>query len=211
MKYEGFPKGVRSIPVPTPIFGSLLEKIDDINELKCTLRLIWLIQKKKGADQYVTEGEIKSDRILSNSVGSQQNIMNALQMAVNRGTFIYFINKRDQTQFFTLNSEYGRKLAKNSDSITIENDPEPWLSEEKLPSVYSLYEQNIGVITPIIADKIKEAEDLYPAKWIQDAIEESATNNKRSWSYVSAILKSWKTGGRRDGKSTRNTGKTRYR
>ena len=91
MKYEGFPKGVRSIPVPTPIFGSLLEKIDDIDELKCTLRLIWLIQKKRGRNQYVTEGEIKSDRILSNSVGSQQNIMNALQMAVDRGTFIYFI------------------------------------------------------------------------------------------------------------------------
>ena len=33
MRYEGFPKGVRSIPVPSPIFGPLLEQIDDLDEL----------------------------------------------------------------------------------------------------------------------------------------------------------------------------------
>ena len=211
MKFEGFPRGVRSVPVPSPIFGSLLEKIDDLCELKCTLRLIWIIQNKKGANRYITEAEIKSDRVLSNSLGNHENIMKSVQMAVDRGTFICFRADENQTPIFALNSETGKSLAGNAHRIKMDNDPEPWHPEVPLSSVYSLYEQNIGVITPIIADKIKESEDLYPTKWIEDAIGESVTNNKRSWSYVSTILENWKTRGRRDGKSTRNTGKTRYR
>ena len=58
---------------------------------------------------------------------------------------------------------------------------------------------------------IKEAEDLYPSSWIPEAISESVTNNKRNWNYISTVLESWKTRGKRDGKPTRNTGKTRYR
>jgi len=210
MIYEGFPKGVRNIPVPSPIFGPLLEQIDTLDELKCTLRLIWLIQKKGGRNQYLTEAEIKSDRILSNSLGNH-NVMKTVRAAVARGVFIYFLSKPNMTQIFTLNSEYGRKLAETSDWITVENDPEPWHSEESLPTVFTLYEQNIGIITPIIADKIKEAEDLYPSSWIPEAISESVTNNKRNWNYISTVLESWKTRGKRDGKPTRNTGKTRYR
>ena len=210
MRYEGFPKGVRSIPVPSPIFGPLLEQIDDLDELKCTLRLIWLIQQKGGGNRYVTESEIKSDRILSNSLG-HRNVMKTVQTTVARGTFIYFMCKPDRTQIFTLNSEYGRRLAETSDSIVVEDHAEPWHSETSLPTVYALYEQNIGIITPIIADKIREAEDLYPDEWIQGAISESVTNNKRSWSYISTVLETWKTRGKTDGKPTRNTGKTRYR
>jgi DNA replication protein len=59
-----------------------------------------------------------------------------------------------------------------------------------------LYEENIGPLTPIIADTLKEAEELYEAEWISDAIEAAVKNNKRSWKYVEAILKRWKEEGR---------------
>ena len=38
MAFGGFPRRVQYTPVPSPVFGPLLEEIDDLGELKCTLR-----------------------------------------------------------------------------------------------------------------------------------------------------------------------------
>ena len=57
MKFSGFPRRVRSLPVPSPLFGELLEDIDDLSELKCLLRVIWLLQQKRGYPRYVTLAE----------------------------------------------------------------------------------------------------------------------------------------------------------
>ena len=51
MNFAGFPRKVRFTPVPSPLFGPLLEQIDDLSELKCTLRLIWLLHQKRGYPQ----------------------------------------------------------------------------------------------------------------------------------------------------------------
>ena len=40
MPSSEFPPRVRYTPVPNPLFGPLLEQIDDLAELKCTLRVI---------------------------------------------------------------------------------------------------------------------------------------------------------------------------
>jgi DnaD/phage-associated family protein len=59
-----------------------------------------------------------------------------------------------------------------------------------------VYEENIGPLTPLIADALKDAEELYSPEWILDAIELAVKNNKRSWKYSEAILKRWKEEGR---------------
>jgi DnaD/phage-associated family protein len=58
-------------------------------------------------------------------------------------------------------------------------------------SIFSLYESEIGIITPMIAEEIIEAEKIYPIDWFQAAFQEAARNNKRSWAYAKAILKRW--------------------
>jgi len=64
------------------------------------------------------------------------------------------------------------------------------------PNLYELYEQNIGLITPMMADQLKLDEAEYPYEWIVEAIDEAVQHNARSWKYVSAILKNWKDKGR---------------
>ncbi len=64
------------------------------------------------------------------------------------------------------------------------------------PSIFSLYEKNIGLITPGIADRLKDAEKEFPLEWIQAAIEEALIANVRKWNYIDAILKRWKVEGR---------------
>lgn len=67
-------------------------------------------------------------------------------------------------------------------------------SEER-PAVFSVYEHEIGILTPMISDELMDAEKEYPPEWIPLALHEAAANNKRSWAYAHAILKRWKIEG----------------
>jgi DnaD/phage-associated family protein len=64
------------------------------------------------------------------------------------------------------------------------------------PDIYKLYENNIGLITPMIAEQLKSASDEYPLDWIEDAIRIAVENNVRRWSYIARILASWNERGR---------------
>ena len=64
------------------------------------------------------------------------------------------------------------------------------------PNIFVLYEQNIGLLSPLIADQLKDAAEQYPPEWIEAAFREAVLHNKRKWSYISAILRHWEAEGR---------------
>ncbi len=64
------------------------------------------------------------------------------------------------------------------------------------PNIFALYEANIGMLTPLIADELREAEETYPPEWVEDAFREAVAMNKRSWRYIQAILRRWREEGR---------------
>ncbi|MGE0599494.1 MAG: DnaD domain-containing protein [Dehalococcoidia bacterium] len=72
----------------------------------------------------------------------------------------------------------------------------PIESKEQRPGIFRLYEEHIGTITPMVGDRLVEAEDLYPAEWIVDAFREAAELNARNWRYIEKILKNWAEEGR---------------
>lgn len=59
------------------------------------------------------------------------------------------------------------------------------------------YESEIGALTPLVADAIRDACKEYPADWIIEAIGIAVDNNSRRWNYVLAILKNCKAAGKR--------------
>ncbi len=65
-------------------------------------------------------------------------------------------------------------------------------------AVFRMYEAEIGLLTPIISDAINGWFADVPAQWIVDAIHRAVVANKRSWSYVEAILRAWKAKGAQD-------------
>ena len=79
------------------------------------------------------------------------------------------------------------------------------------PNIYKLYEQNIGPLTPLIADALKEAEAEYPPEWIEEALDEAVRRNKRNWKYVEAILRGWKEEGRGKEQNRQNAEELRGR
>jgi DnaD/phage-associated family protein len=82
-------------------------------------------------------------------------------------------------------------------SVVWEGDVEPRIAADP-PNAFRLYEQNIGPLTPLIADQITQAIRDYPADWIEDAIGEAVAYNRRSWRYIVRILENWKATGRRE-------------
>jgi len=75
------------------------------------------------------------------------------------------------------------------------------------PGIFEIYEQNIGVITPLLAEQLAEAERLYPPRWIEEAFTEAVTYNKRNWKYVRRILENWAAKGRDDGTRGQDSGR----
>ncbi|MFH1485126.1 MAG: DnaD domain protein, partial [Chloroflexota bacterium] len=82
-------------------------------------------------------------------------------------------------------------------------------AREARPNIFELYERNIGLLTPIITDELREAERLYPRAWIEEAFREAVELNKRNWRYIARILERWATEGKR-GESRRDTTDKQY-
>jgi len=64
------------------------------------------------------------------------------------------------------------------------------------PNIFVIYEQNIGMMTPMIAEQLRDMEKSYPPDWVQEAFEIAVSRNKRALRYIAAILKSWETEGK---------------
>ncbi len=222
MKFSGFPDRVRSIPAPAPLFGQLLEQIDDLAELKCALRVIGLLQRKKGYPRFVTLREALADRTLATALGSADAIPDALDACVRRGTLAMAVMERggNEERLYALNTERDRLALSRTAAEAIvvgysqtQPNPEPWDATIERPNIFALYEANIGMLSPMLADELKEAEALYPMDWIEDAFREAAAQNVRSWRYIARILESWeregRSAGRSDGKSRRYSKKVK--
>ncbi|MHB8619479.1 MAG: DnaD domain-containing protein, partial [Chloroflexota bacterium] len=78
--------------------------------------------------------------------------------------------------------------------------------ETARPNVFTLYEQNVGLLTRMIAEELMDAEATYPRLWIDEAFRIAVESNKRNWRYIKAILGRWAAEGREDGTFGRHPG-----
>jgi DnaD/phage-associated family protein len=95
------------------------------------------------------------------------------------------------------NAAFVAKLAHGSAQppkmLWIENVP-PQIKLDR-PTVFRLYEQNIGPLTPLLAERLIRAMELYPVEWIEAAISEAVAYNRRNWRYIVRILENWTADG----------------
>jgi DnaD/phage-associated family protein len=116
-------------------------------------------------------------------------------------------------RLYFLNSERGRaalRAIEKGEWKPTGDTRQPIALDMERPNVFRLYEENIGPLTPLIADVLREAEATYPLEWIQEAVRIAVENNVRRWRYVEAILSSWKKEGR-DAKDRRDTEEDRHK
>jgi len=208
--FAGFPAKMEFTPIPNLFLSYLMHQISDINELKTTLHIFMSIYVKKGYPRFTSLGELLSNTSLMKDLGqadkpAEDTLRKALELAVKRGTILHMSvdcdSKPEDIYFLnTISDRQAMAKVKNGElklsglkAKTIPHTP-----TEELPNIFTLYEENIGMLTPMIAEEIKEAERLYPETWIRDAIKIAVTQNKRKWDYIAAILERWTREGRQD-------------
>ncbi len=219
--FRGFPAGKQPYtPVPNLFFSELLPEIEHLGELKVTLHVFWLLARKKEAQPCVSTTELAADQRLLSGLASpgmspEQALRDALDRAVARRTLLRVTTGQDPARrdWYFVNSERGRRamddlLAGRWMPADID---EPVQLQAERPNIFLLYEQNIGPLTPLLAEELMEAEDTYPASWIEDAFREAVELNKRSWRYVQRILERWAAEGKTDETARRGDERDRRR
>lgn len=220
--FNGFAEGkVSFTSIPGPFFTQLLPEIDRLDELKVTVYVFWRLDRMEGTFRYLRCSDFLDDQRFMQGLGEDHNqssvaLDEALQRCVERGTLLE-ANVAFETgseKIYFLNSPKGQAavqaIAKGNWRPSGDPDYPLDLSLDQ-PNVFHLYEQHIGPLTPMIADTLRDAEDIYPDVWIEEAIRLAVENNVRRWSYVEAILNRWQEEGRHDRKDRRDTEKDRRR
>lgn len=220
--FSGFPDGrLKTIALPTLFFSELLPIIDDLAELRVTLYAFWALHRKDGRVRYLRRQDFLQDDLLLESLGRPRRaaeavLDDALERTIARGTLLHISVEGAEGlhDLYFMNTERGRAavegITRGEWRPTADSDQPVTLSVER-PNVFVLYEQNIGPLTPIIAEHLRDAEQDYPVAWIEEAIEIAVSNNARKWSYISRILERWKAEGKHDATSGGDSARDRRR
>jgi len=136
---------------------------------------------------------------------SAGKIHSGLEKAVERGSLLR--SEYEASVLYFLNSPRGRAAAEAFAKGEWRESARIMSAPLERPNIFRLYEENIGPLTPLIADMLKEAEGLYKEEWFEEAFTIAVRNNKRNWRYVEAILKRWKEEGKNGKKDQQNSDK----
>jgi DNA replication protein len=223
--FAGFPPGRNPyVPLPEPFFTQILPEIEDVGELKVTLHLFWRLSQKRGIPRCASDRELVADPLLRRMLRRrgdprphEERLRAALELAFARGTLLRVRARVDGevVAWYFFNTQRSRRAVERL--LGGETSPErllelegpvgglregdpatrrPLLLEVERPNVFALYEQNVGLLLPMVAEELKDAAERYPADWMEAAFREAVQQNKRSWSYIRAILKRWESEGK---------------
>jgi len=203
--FNGFSPGKNeTVPLHAQFFTEVLPLVDDLAEMKVLLFCYRALQQKTGTYRYLVQEDFLEDEALCQGLAVIDEDVKAvlergLERALEHGVLLAAtVQEYGQAQtFYFMNTHRGQAAVRQiaagefmpDASRRIEILPER-------PSIFRLYEENIGTITPMIAEDLKEAEDDFPHVWLEEAMKIAVESNKRSWKYVRAILVRWQQEGR---------------
>jgi len=208
--FAGFPDGHLSYtPIPDLFFSDLLADINDLAELKLTIYMFWALYHQKGSPRYLSMTELESEGSLLSGIPAQvdetrlETLHHAVENAVARGTLLRLDVESDEgvISYLLLNTSQGRDTIREvkRGTLVLETEGrviEPHIVQER-PSIFALYEDNIGLLTPLISEQLLEASRTFPDNWIRDAFKIAVERNVRNWRYIEGILKRWEAAGRK--------------
>jgi DNA replication protein len=201
--FEGFADSESSTRLPDGFFN-LLHDFARLEDLMVALQVLHQLDHLEGssflreADIVTAIADLPPDTVQL-SLGRITSL-GVLVMAEHNGTRLYLLNTprgRSQAEAFQAG---GPGAVAQAASMPLER-----------PNVFRVYEDNIGPLTPLIADALRDAQEQYSPDWVTDAVELAVMHNKRSWKYCEAILQRWKEEGRAEKQNRRDDAAARQR
>jgi DNA replication protein len=197
-KFSGFTSSETFTQLPDS-FIHLLKEIDDVVELKVTLYAIWRIEHIEGHFCALCETDFETEPLGM----SLEEIRTGLRKSVERGTLLRSQHEADV--FYFLNSPRGRLATEAFAKGNWRESAKIMSAPRSKSNIFKLYEENIGPLTPLLSDMLREAEKNYPSTWFEEAFEIAVSRNIRNWKYVEAILTRWKEKGKDERKDQQDT------
>ena len=210
--FRGFPPRVEVTPLPNVFFSEVLSVISSLLELKAVMQVFFLLSRRKGYPRFVSFSELSRNPVIEGELGKMPGdgdilLKDALESAVKQGILLHIpidVNGRSDDAYFINNQAEKDTISKIMSGTlkipSVEIRAREESASEQPRDIYSLYEHNIGMLTPILAEELQEAEHRYPPEWIEEAFREAVRANVRNWKYIHGILKRWQREGRKDGK-----------
>lgn len=202
MPFSGFSTD-KLIALPPELFSEVLPAITLPTELKVTLHVFFRLSRQRTAPRRLSWDELAADRTLRRGLRAvsrlrqPEDMLNeGLDAAVHRTTLLHVVAHEGAraTNWYVANTAANRVWAEGVNGAAIALAPAAVSAER--PPLLTLYEQNIGLITPLLLDELREAEERYPNHWIEDAMREAVLANARSWRYIRKVLERWAANGR---------------
>lgn len=207
--FAGFSDGkVRTVALPETFFTELLPLVDHAGELKVTLYAFWRLSLKNGQYRFVLRSDFADDELLMQGLSpsprqAAEALDDALERAEARGTLLRVVIEDAQAErhLYFMNTAKGREAVEkltrgewrpdgfDGDIVTLNH---------VRANVFRLWEQNMGALTPMISEELRDMAESYPAAWIEDAIRVAVKNNVRRLKYVLAVLERMRTEGPHD-------------
>lgn len=207
--FDGFPAGeARWFKLPEAFVSELVPLIDDLAEFKVVLFCMWALMQREGRYRYLRHEHFVNDSNLMRGLRATDPtqpvtavLERALKLAVQQ-KILLTAEARGETLYF-MNTERGREAVESVRAGRFAHliDDEFEILPPR-PNIYHLYESEIGALTPMTADFLRDAEREYTVDWVADAIRVAVENEARSWRYVSTVLERWKKQGRSDHETT---------
>ena len=200
-----FKTGQKMIPFPVQLFTEILPRLHNESQLRATLYTWYAIMSKGSGQRYVYLSQLLTDPVLLSwftHLGGKNGIQRGLDQSCREGIFLQLQIGEDD-KILAPNDESGARLITDMKSESVahhnqsrDSSPETNYERTVVSNVVEKYENEIGMLTPVIADMIAIAEQMYPTTWILEALDIAAQSNARSWKYVTAILARWKNEGK---------------
>ena len=195
-KFGGFPDGaVTATAIPNLFFAEVLPQIESLAELRATLEVFWRTAPGPRKSAWVAVDELRT---------VDASLIDGVDQAVERGTLLRaVVHYRDlKREVVAPNTARGRRglntlrdRARAQEAPPIVVVPDGRAAADR-PDIFALYEQNVGLVQPLIAEELRAAAELYPAAWIEEAFRRAVASNRRNWRYIKSILERWAVDGR---------------
>ncbi|GIW13604.1 MAG: primosomal replication protein N [Tepidiforma sp.] len=204
--FEGFPGIGKATAIPNLFFTAVLPRLEEPGDLLAFLWVARLVQELPAEPRCVSAEDvwaheparISFETLARGRPSLEAGLARCLQLrallALEARTgasaeAVYFINNPASRRAIA-RLRAGQLQLRPGVSVA------PLRAPEERPGIFRLYEEHIGTITPLIAEKLVEAEAAYPPDWIEDAFREAAELNVRNWRYIQRMLENWALEGR---------------
>ncbi len=206
--FEGFAGISHSTAIPNVFFSAVLPRMRAADELLAFLWLARCVQEQRGDARFATAEQVWAQEGAPDAFDTLgtgfAGLVSGLDACVELGAalamqlrgaageqVVYFVNNPGSRR--TVGRARGGEIRLLPETVAI-----PVMVETR-PSIFRLYEENVGTITPLMGERLVTAAETYPAEWIHDAFQVAVELNVRNWRYIERILQRWTAEGRNEG------------